>query len=176
MKNSVKMFIFAAGLILSISAGAAEKVHREHGAHQHGSGTLAIAFDDIKGRLELKVPGDSTIGFEYVPKTKKDIATQKNQLDKLEKNIGDIVVFDPSLKCKVSQAKVEEVSEKDHPSHSETHADFDILCEKSPLKTSITFNFQKYFPKIKDMDVQVLIGDLQKSLEANKNGTVVELK
>jgi hypothetical protein len=53
---------------------------------------------------------------------------------------------------------------------------FDVTCLKSPAGSKITFNFQKIFPKINDLDVQILVGDLQKAVEAKKNGTTVELK
>ena len=49
-----------------------------------------------------------------------------------------------------------------------------IKLEK--IFTKIIFNFQKVFPKITGLDVQVIVGDLQKALKAKSNGTALELK
>jgi hypothetical protein len=160
---------------------AKEKVHRQHGAHQHGAGTLGIAFEDKKGRLEFKIPSDSIIGFEYTPKTDKDISTKKTQLEKLEKNISDMVVFDSKLKCVIAKDKIEVVkdekeSAETHSEHSDTFATFNVNCESAIIDTEITFNFQKYFPRIQDLDVQVIAESVQKSVEAKQNGTKIEIK
>jgi hypothetical protein len=72
--------------------------------------------------------------------------------------------------------KDEAESKETHSEHSDTIAMFDVNCVRSPAGTSITFNFQKVFPKISDLDVQVIVGDLQKAVEAKKNGTTIDLK
>jgi hypothetical protein len=181
MKTTIVLFIS----LLSLSAFAKEKektaVHRQHGAHQHGAGTLGVAFEGAKGRLEFKIPSDSIVGFEYTPKTDKDKKTKTDQLAKLEKNIADMVVFDAGLKCVITKDKVEVVkdeaeSKEAHAEHSDTFATFDVLCAKSPEGSKIVFNFQKYFPKIQDLDVQIIAGNIQKSVEAKKNNTSIELK
>lgn len=176
----MKIIIFALSAVFAVTTLAKEK-HREHGAHQHGAGTLGIAFEEKKGKLDFKIPSDSIVGFEYTPKTEKDKATKKTQLEKLENNISEMVVFDPTLNCKITKEKIEvvkdqEESKETHSEHSDTFAQFNVLCEKSLTGTKIVFNFQKYFPKIQDLDVQILVGDLQKSVEAKKNGVSVELK
>lgn len=178
----MKILLITLSALFALSSFAKEKTkHREHGAHQHGAGTLGIAFDGLKAKLDFKIPSDSVVGFEYTPKTEKDKSTKKTQLDKLENRISEMVVFDSSLNCKITTDKIEvikdeEESKETHSEHSDTFAKFDISCEKSPAGTKIIFNFQKVFPKIKDLDVQIIVGDIQKSVEAKKDGTTVELK
>lgn len=177
--------------VLSLNVYAHEKhEHREHGAHEHGAGTLGIAFEANKGKIDFKIPSESIFGFEHVAKTEKDKKTMKESLAKLESKITEMVAFDASLKCNVTGAKVEIVAEaqhekkqdskgkkhEKHSEHSDTSASFDVTCEKSPAGTEITFNFQKHFPKIKDLDVQVIVDNIQKSIEANKDNTKLLLK
>lgn len=155
--------------------------HREHGAHNHGSGQLGIAFDHLKGQIDMKISGDSIVGFEYTPKTDKDKKTKETQLNKLSQNISEIIKFDASISCQITKNKVEVVkdekeSAETHAEHSDVEALFDVTCAKSPLESRIVFNFQKFFPRIQDIDVQLIVDDLQKSVEARKNGTSVELK
>lgn len=185
----MKLVILGFGLLLCLTSFAKEK-HREHGAHVHGAGTLGIAFDEAKGTLEFKIPSESIFGFEYTPTKEKDKKAMKDGLEKLETKISEMVVFDSSLNCLITKEKLEVVKEKHdgedadhdkkqdehHGGHSETVAIFLVKCDKSPVGTRIVFNFQKFFPRIKDLDIQVLAGAVQKSVEAKKNGASVEVK
>lgn len=177
----MKTVILIVSAVVSTQVLAKGKVHREHGAHQHGAGTLGIAFEDAKGRLEFKIPSESIFGFEYAAKSEKDKKAKETQLAKLENNIAEMVSFDASLKCQIIKDKIEVVKDEKesaeaHAEHSDTTATFNVSCEKSPVGTKIVFNFQKHFPKIHDLDVQIIAGNVQKSVEAKKNGTSVELK
>ena len=164
------------GIILACTSVLSKQhEHREHGAHVHGSATVSIAFDQLKGKIELKSPSDSIIGFEYKAESAKDKKTQEEAMNKLDKNISEIISFDRSLGCKIKKEKLEVVF-MDHGQHSEVQGAFNVECAKSPLGTQLTFNFQKFLPRLKDVDVQVLIDQLQKSFEAQKSGTTAELK
>ncbi|MBY0553901.1 DUF2796 domain-containing protein [bacterium] len=184
-------FIIILTTVLSLNVYAHKKhEHREHGAHEHGAGTLGIAFEGNKGKIDFKIPSESIFGFEHVAKTEKDKKIMKEALAKLESKITEMVAFDASLKCSVTHAKVEIAAEAKHEKkhdskghkhekkaeHSDTLANFDVTCEKSPVGTEITFNFQKHFPKIKDLEVQVIVDNIQKSIEANKDNTKLLLK
>jgi hypothetical protein len=149
--------------------------HREHAAHVHGSGSLGIAFDKNIGKLEFKIPSESIFGFEHTAKSKQDKEIESKGLLTLENKFSEMVVFDPSLKCQFKKENIQVVKE-DHGGHSNTVATFSVNCNKSPVGTFITFNFQKFFPRIKDLDVQILADAIQKSIEAKNNGTVLELK
>jgi hypothetical protein len=43
------------------------------------------------------------------------------------------------------------------------------------MGSRVTFNFQKYFPNIHDLDVNIIIGDLQKSAEVKTSGSSLDL-
>ena len=169
----MKSFIFFSVCLLSFVASTHE--HREHAAHNHGSGNLSIAFDDNKGKIDFKIPSESIFGFEHSAQSEKDKKTMAAGLFQLENKISEMIVFDATLKCQFSKNKIEVVPEDKHSNHSDTVASFLVVCAKSPVGTKIVFNFQKFFPRIKDLDVQVLAGVIQKSSEAKQNGTVIEL-
>ncbi len=148
--------------------------HREHQAHVHGAGRLGIAFEGTKGRIDFKIPSDSIFGFEYAAKTRGDKKKRDEALRALDIKISEMIVFESGLGCKISKEKIEVVAES--AKHSETVASFYVVCEKSPLGTEITFNFQKFFPNITDLDVEVVTDNLQKSVEAKKDNTKLILK
>lgn len=166
----MQLVIIILSLMFSFT-GMAE--HREHAAHVHGSGNLGIAFDGGIGKIDFKIPSESILGFEHSAKSEKDKKTMKEELEKLESKFSEMVVFESSLNCQFSKEKVDVIN---HGKHSETVANFTVNCSKSPEGTKIVFNFQKFFPRIKDLDVLVLVGSQQRSIEAKQSGTIIELK
>jgi len=148
--------------------------HREHHAHAHGAGTLGIAFEGLKGNIEFKIPSESIFGFEYAAKSEKDKNKKTEALEKLEAKISEMIVFDASLGCKIIKDKIEVLAESDK--HSDVAATYNVTCDKSPTGSEIIFNFQKQFPKIKDLGVQVIVDNLQKSADVEKNNTKLILK
>ena len=171
------MKLFSILLIFFLTSFAKTKenrAHREHGVHAHGAGTLGIAFEGTSGRIDLKITSESIVGFEYAPKSAKDKKKRDTALLTLEKNISEMIVFDPSLNCRISKEKIEIVAESEK--HSNLVAGFGVACGKSPVGTEIVLNFQKQFPNIKDLDVEVVADNIQKSVEAKKNSTRLLLK
>lgn len=150
--------------------------HREHGAHQHGHGEVAIAFDGLKGKVEFKSPSDSVVGFEFEPKNAKQKRQRDEAFAKLKDKIGDMIAFEASLSCVFSDKNVEMVREKPKSSHSETRGAFDVECAKSPLGSTVKFNFVAQFPKLVEVDVTFLMDTLQKQIEVGKDGASLELK
>lgn len=152
----------------------AKAEHREHGAHVHGAATLGIAFDDIIGKIEFRSPADSIYGFEHKAKTEKQKQQQASGLKTLETRISEMVIFDIALSCVWKKEKIEVITEGRN--HSDVQAIWSVTCAKSPVGSKIIFNVQKYLPKVQDLDVEALVGGVQASTEAKKNGTVLELK
>ncbi|MGZ3769826.1 MAG: ZrgA family zinc uptake protein [Bdellovibrio sp.] len=159
----LKVFLFSSMVLAA----------REQGVHVHGLGKVTMAFDGTKGKIEMEIPADSIFGFEYEAKSKKDIQTKQDALKKLEDKISEMIMFNSSLGCKISKDKFEVHQEKNH---SDVDAGFSVLCQKSPLGSSVSFNFQKYFPRFKKINVDVIVDTVQKSTEVTKNGETLELK
>lgn len=176
----IAAILLASFFALSVHAAEGKKKeshhHREHGAHQHGHGELSIAFEGTKGRLEFKTPADSIYGFEHEPKTVAQKKKVEEASKKFESSIGEMVKWDASLGCKYANAKTETLRDKDEANHSEFSASFDIVCDKSPAGTTVTFDFPRVFPKLRDVDATVLVDNLQKSADIKKPGTPLDLK
>ncbi len=159
--------------LLLFSKPLLAKGKHQHGAHSHGSAELGIAFDGLNGTADLKVPNNDFIGFEHEAKSAEDKRKIEDAFKKLETHFSEIVVFDPSLQCEAKKQKIESVRDG---SHSESVAAFLVNCQKEVLGTKIVFNFQKFFPRVRSLSVQVLVGELQKSIKVKKNGEALELK
>jgi hypothetical protein len=162
-------------LFLSLTCLATPKsTHREHGAHVHGAAHVAIAFDGTHGSVEFESPADGVVGFEQKPKNEKQRQRLNEALGELDATIAKMIVFDPKSGCHFQKKAIEFISE--NGGHGDVRGKWDVTCMRSPAGTTLTFQFQKFFPKLKDVDVQILIDTLQKALEANSNGTRIELK
>lgn len=165
------------------SASEPNTAHREHSAHVHGAATLGIAFEKNIGKIEFKAPSESIYGFEHVAKSKKDKKIQSQALLTLKEKITEIITFSSDLKCLFAKEKIELIKEKHEEKnkaqsgeHSDVEAEFQVTCEKSPVGSQVIFNFQKHFPKLKDIDVQLLADDIQMSFELKKSGTPIDIK
>ncbi len=175
-------------LLASASAFAGKKKeHRHHEAHVHGGATLSVAFEQLKGKIEFKAASEGVLGFEHEAKSEKDKKKLNETIQKFETSMASMIKFDESLGCVFTKDKVEMVPEKedhegkdkDHDKHKGEHSDFianfSVECKKEIKGTSVTFDFTA-IKGIKDLDVTLLIGDLQKSVEIKKKPVTVELK
>jgi hypothetical protein len=108
-------------------------------------------------------------------KTDEDKKKQHDAFALIETNIAEMIQFEASLKCEISKTNIE-IKNHDGEKHSDIKASFKVICQKSPTGTTITFHFQKTFPKLKEVNVQLVADDLQKSFKANKDGSKLVLK
>ncbi len=164
----LKIGVLAMGCISALAQA------HEHGAHVHGSAKMNIAFDGLQGKVELHGPGDSLIGFEYKAKSAADKKKQADALNILETKMGEMVVFDSASACFWQKDKIEVAFEEG--GHSDVNASWLVHCQKSLMNTKVIFNVQKFFPRVKDLDVQLLVDTAQISVEANKVGMEVLVK
>jgi hypothetical protein len=176
----MKLQILTVALLFGITVIAKEKKHehREHGAHVHGTGNLAIAFDDTKGKIEFKGAAEGILGFEHKPKNKKDEKAVADAVAHFENDIGKMIQMDASLGCQITKemiGQVPEEGEEGSGEHSDWAANFNVVCSKSPIGTKIVIDFSS-FKLLKDMDITVLAGSVQKSAEFKKKPVTIELK
>lgn len=158
-------------IFLGLLAIAGE--HREHSAHVHGLAAVNIAFDGLVGQLDLHAPAADIFGFERKALGKNDLQAQEAKLRQLDKEVPSMVSFETRLGCKFKKLKMEV---EQQGSHSDLDAQFEISCSQDPLNSTLKFDFQKYFPSLKKVNVSVLLGNLQKSITVEKSGTSIELK
>lgn len=158
-------------LLIAVPALAA-KTHK-HEAHVHGAGEVGVAFDKEKGKIDFKSAADSVVGFEHVAKSEKDKQRQAEALKKLEENIVAMVAFDSALGCKITK---DELGVTQQGKHAEVKGVFSVECSKPVLGSTITFDFRKTFPGLKDVQVLLLVDGVQKEVDVEKSGVKVEVK
>lgn len=141
-------------------------------AHVHGVGSVSIAFDGNIGKVELTAPADSIVGFEKAPKTEAQKKKQAAALEKLSSKIADMVAFESGLACAFVQDHVEMKAGE----HGDVDGSWNVTCARNPIGTKITFEFQKFFPALRKVEIIALIGGLQKSLNAEKDGATLILR
>lgn len=156
-----------------------------HGAHVHGSAKLSIAIESAKvGTLLLESPGESIIGFEHEANSADEKKAEANALATLEKKASEIFSFNKALGCVVAKTKIE-IKKEDHDEHeekakgkedhhheesgehTEVEAEYSLKCQKDLAGSALEVNLGKSFPKLKDLDVQIL---------GEKGQSTVELK
>lgn len=148
-----------------------------HEAHVHGSGSLAIAFDGSKGVVEFKSAAEGILGFEHMAKSTADKKKRDEVIFKFENEISKFIQFDPILNCfykKIFIGQVIEAGSGGSGSHSDWSVKYEIICEKVPAGTTLKVDLTE-FSGLKDIDITVLVGSIQKSAEY-KGKAPVEIK
>jgi hypothetical protein len=180
-------------LVLVSTSGLAgqKKEHRHHDAHVHGAATLNIAFDQLQGKVEFKAASQGVLGFEHKAKSEKDKKKLNQMMTQFENEMGSMIQFDSSLGCVFTKEKVEMVSEKeehdekekghdkDHDKHKGEHSDFvaehKVVCQKDIKGSKLILDFSQ-IKGVKDLDVTILVGDLQKTAEVKRKPVTIDLK
>ena len=172
-----KRIMFFLIFVLSIKAFA-KKEHRHHEAHDHGSASLNIAFDQLKGKIEFKAAAEGLVGFEHEAKSEKDKKKLNETIAKFESSMTSMIKLNESFGCVFAKENVGVIVEN-HKEHQGEHSDFvanyQVECKKDIKGSQITFDFSQ-FKGLKDIDVTLLIGDLQKSVEIKRKPVTIDLK
>jgi hypothetical protein len=166
-------------LVFAAPSTKKENTHREHTAHVHGGASIAIAFDELKGKIEFKGAAKGILGFEHQAKTEKDKKAVSHATQIFETDIGKMVQFEPSLNCQISKEMIGQIPEAGNEGsgeHSDWAANFAVTCEKSPLGSKLTVDLTN-FKQLTDVDITVLAGSVQKSAEfKGRKPVVIELR
>ena len=185
------VLLFGMSLFSSLSVRAAgvhkSSKHRHHEAHVHGAAKLNIAFDGLSGKVIFEAAAQGVIGFEYKAKTDIQKKQAEERLKELSNDLPSMIVFDSNLGCQFTKEKVEQIFEKHndsekmnkkdshHGEHSEINATFLVNCQKTILGSKLGLDFTK-MKNLNDIDVTVLVGDIQKSVELKKSAVSIDLK
>ena len=113
----------ALGLTI-LAAGLAQAESRELDAHQHGHGTLNIAFEGSSVVMELEAPGADIVGFEYPAESAEDRALIDAAIADLAKPL-ELFVLPSAAGCTVTAAAASLVGEDDHDEHGDHDGDHD---------------------------------------------------
>ena len=130
LKEQTMKRAFPLLLVLTSSTAFAEET-RQLDAHEHGVGTLNIAFEGKTIAMEFMAPGADIVGFEYEAKSAEDRSAIENALAVLAKP-SDLFVLPAAAECtvKTASAALESEDEQDdhddhgdHAKHDDDHED-----------------------------------------------------
>lgn len=161
---------------LNLTQAHSKKHHHHQKAHVHGAAKMAVAFEGLQGKLEFEAPSESIYGFEHEAKTEKQKKAVADALLKLEQKMPEMVVFATSLGCSWTKNKIEVVREDGDSKHSDVKAEFSLACQQSPLNSEVKLQFSAHFPKLKSVETQWIVDQIQKSTKTRKAGETLVLQ
>jgi hypothetical protein len=166
-------FILLAGSASAQTATAKPHKKAQH-AHEHGCAKLNIAIDGKEATIELETPADGIVGFEHAAVSVADKKQQSTALDTLKNRIAEMIVFDRSAACTFTARSVAVEQDPDED-HSDVKAEFGVTCGKPPAGTTLRFGFSKVFPRIVDVEVQLLSASQQTGAKIHNDGGTIAL-
>lgn len=139
-------------------------------AHEHGSGQLNIAIEELGATVEFFAPAESIYGFEHAAQSEQDKQAQHAALRRLEQHIHQMILFEEDRACQFSTTRLEVTGEaesvegqahgeEDHArrsAHAEVQAEFTVTCQRSLADTTVRFGVTSVFPRLHRLSVQVL--------------------
>jgi len=147
-----------------IPAGALAQSHTEH-PHEHGFGSLKVAFSGTEIALSLAVPSADIVGFERPAETDEGRALVANAISDLSKPL-ELFAVSQEAGCFTTSANVTLSSEgfgrtnsntlaDEQVNHIEFQADYQIQCQDMDALKGIQFAFFDRFPMAKKLIVRV---------------------
>jgi hypothetical protein len=181
-------------LVLSMSSlchAHSKKSHRNHEAHVHGAGKLDLVFDQLQGKVSFKSAAESVLGFEHTPKSQKELKAVSDAEVIFKNEITQMIQIPAEQGCVFTATQVGRVTDagkgdehdhshkKNHDHKHGEHSDFvamyDVKCQKAVEGAKITFDFRR-FKRLKDLDITLVAGSIQKSAELKRKPLTVEVK
>ncbi|WP_164658460.1 DUF2796 domain-containing protein [Tropicibacter sp. Alg240-R139] len=185
-------------------AGVAEGT-RTLEAHEHGSGTLNIAFEGNTIAMEIEAPGADIVGFEHAATTDEDRKSIEDAVSELARPM-ELFVLSADAGCSVVSASVEvhgdeeeehhddehehdakdEHGDEDHNDHaehegegiehSEFHAEYELTCSDPAAVDKIEFAYFERFPNALELDVQIVSAKGAQAHEVERDEPVLDLR
>ena len=167
MRNfSTLILVFSCAL--SVHAG----VHKH--AHVHGSASLQIAFEGLKGKIEFRSPSESVLGFEHTPRSQVEKTQVAQVTSAFKEDLKALIQFETSLNCEATPINVG-IKSKKNEKHSDFVAEYDVQCQKPLAGSQLTLDFRR-FSAIESLELTLLVDELQKSSQIKKFPAQVPLR
>lgn len=121
-------------LCLLLLAGCAPTLaadeHRQHGAHEHGTGKLDIAQEGVALHIALDSPAVNIVGFEHAPKSQEDHETLETALAGLKNGAG-LFALPKAAACRLVDADAQ-TPLADHEQGQTHHDEHEHRAEHEP--------------------------------------------
>lgn len=170
----------------------AQSETRALGAHEHGTGSLAIAIEGRAVAIELEAPGADIVGFEHAAESDADRAAIAAATARLEDPLA-LFVMPAAAGCTLVSATVAlhaggedegqahggaHAGKHDHAGedgHSEFHAEYRIDCADPSQLTRIEMRYFEAFPNAEELDVQMVTEKGATAVEVDRASPVLDL-
>ena len=119
-------------------------------AHTHGEGQLNIAIDDAGALIEVMVPADDLVGFEYNPSSDQEKNAVADALATLED--VDLFRFNAEAGCSRTSVHADFEVEGDH---AEFHAEIEFSCADTDAIKTLATSYFTHFPDTHELEVQI---------------------
>lgn len=191
-----RSFLIVASVGFGLSAIGAEA--RQLDSHEHGVGTLNIAFEGGQVAIELEAPGADIVGFEHSPESAEDRAKVDAAIAVLAKPLT-LFALPAAAGCSVVAAKASLVGEDteeahhdddhghghdhsdDHAAeeahddhadeavHSEFRAEYVLSCDDIQEIDRIDFGYFTQFPNALELEIQMISDKGSKGFEVERD-------
>ena len=180
-----------ASFMMATAAYCADEAHTQHGAHQHGHGTLDVAIEKNTVSLELRVPGSDIVGFEHAPANEQE----KNAIEDARARLSDplkMFGFPKEAGCRLveadvhthggdneekqAQGKQAEPAKPEQPhEHSSFHAKYTLTCAMPQAIKSLDLAFFAAFSGAQELEIVAVSEKGQVKAEATRATPKVSL-
>jgi hypothetical protein len=189
LTTNLRGMLLTVGLLLAPGTGASETTHREHGAHEHGHGSLNVVIDGNDLLIELHMPGVNVVGFEHEPATEDEKKAVDDALAALRR--GEELFLPPEAAgCTAEEATAEletmehhegEDEEETHEegeeeeAHSELHAEYRFRCDAPGELNTLQVRLFERLQNVEEIDVQFVTPTHQGAIELRADDELLEL-
>ena len=91
-------------LVASPAFSESEGEHRQHGAHEHGHGTLDIVVEGEDLVVELRIPAVNVVGFEHAPRNDSERDAVRQALVPF-RDAASVLVPSAEAKCEIEKVE-----------------------------------------------------------------------
>ena len=113
-------------LVASPAFSESEDEHRQHGAHEHGHGTLDIVVEGEDLVVELRIPAVNVVGFEHAPRNDSERDAVRQALVPF-RDAASVLVPSAEAKCEIEKVEAGiagwDQEENGHRDAEEQHED-----------------------------------------------------
>jgi hypothetical protein len=168
----------------AVPAVGAEKEHRQHGVHEHGTAELNLVWEGKIVTIELESPSMNIVGFEHAPRTE----TQKRAVQQAETTLKDassLFSFTPEAGCRgqTTEVKSELIDAKNGAGgkgkgaeHSEFEARYRFTCDNPDALKTVDVGLFKRFPKMHKLRAQSVSARGQAATELRPGNARLSLR
>lgn len=149
-------------------------------AHRHDELTLELVQESMELSIELRVPGETLLGFERAPRNREEEVALGAMLKELRQP-GSWLVPDARAQCSLGAVTVktsgfEADSHEQEHQHAEIRASYRFHCKAPAQLRMIEVRLFKRYPQLKRIQADMVLSDRQDSQTLSARSTKLMLQ